>query len=210
MIGLIYKDLCNLKRYMKQILLIIVVFTIIFSLQGGVDISFFSSYTLLLCTMIVISSISYDDMAKWDKYALTMPISRSLLIGSKYVLGLLMAVAANVLTLILFFATARFNGGIGDMAENFSIMLTMSALGLIVLGIMLPLLIKYGAEKARMMVILVVLIPTAAVLILSHMGISLPDEVAINSLLYVIPFAAIVVYVVSYLLSVRIATKKEY
>lgn len=210
MIGLVYKDLCNLKRYIKQLLLIVAAFTVIFALQDGANIGFLCSYTLVLCVMVVISSISYDDFAKWDKYALTMPISRNVLIGSKYLLGILAIVAGNILSLILFFCVKAFFGGNEALNEALLTMLIMTGLGFMMLGIMLPLLVKFGAEKARMMVMLVALVPTALVLILSRMGFSAPSEAFLENLIWLIPSLGVLAFVISFFISVGIAKKKEY
>lgn len=211
MTGLIYKDLCNLKKYVRQLLMIVAVITIIFAMQGNASIGFLSSYTVLLCTMVVISSMSYDDYAKWDKYAFSMPISRKTLVGSKYLLGVLCGIAGSALSVILCIAAQLISKkNETPMLELFAIIGVMFCICLLILAIMLPLLFKFGAEKARMMILLVILIPTGVGIVLSQAGIQAPSEETVIRLLWATPFAAAIAFTASFFLSVRIVTHKEY
>ena len=110
MSGLVYKDLMNMRRYLKQLLLIFVVFVFIFSFSGN-NYSFVAAYGVMLSAMVVLSSMAYDEQAKWDKYALTMPLSRRSLVGAKYLLGLLTVGAGGLLSLAVVVGTALFSGG---------------------------------------------------------------------------------------------------
>lgn len=51
----------------------------------------------LLVVSLVISSFSYDDLAHWDSFAATLPVSRRKLVASKYLFLLLLGVLAVVL-----------------------------------------------------------------------------------------------------------------
>lgn len=61
---------------------------------------FFNVY-VLFSVMIPMSAIAYDDKAKWDRYALTMPVSRRDLVISKYLLALAFAGLAVLIELFL-------------------------------------------------------------------------------------------------------------
>ena len=73
--GLILKDIYNIRRNVKMLVLMLVIFGVIFIPQGG-GAALIPIY-VLLCSMMVVTTISFDDLAKWDKYALTMPVSRN-------------------------------------------------------------------------------------------------------------------------------------
>ena len=72
--GLIIKDILNLKNYMKQLILVLIFFIAygIFLKNG----TFVGTMITLMLSMQVITTMSYDEYAKWDKYALTMNINR--------------------------------------------------------------------------------------------------------------------------------------
>ena len=81
--GLIIKDILNLKNYMKQLILVLIFFIAygIFLKNG----TFVGTMITLMLSMQVITTMSYDEYAKWDKYALTMNINRKDIVLSKYV-----------------------------------------------------------------------------------------------------------------------------
>lgn len=85
MMGLMMKDLLNLRQYVKQ-LAAVYGFYILCSVMGMWDIGFFVALAIMIGGTSFLSTLTYDDMAKWNAYALTMPISRRDLVNSKYLL----------------------------------------------------------------------------------------------------------------------------
>ena len=84
--GLIKKDLYNLSSY-KMSLLIVIIFCGI-AIIGTGNINF---GPILICTimgMISLSTFSYDEMSKSNKYILTLPTNRKEIIKSKYILAI--------------------------------------------------------------------------------------------------------------------------
>ena len=206
MSGLIYKDLMNLRRYLKQLLLIFVVFVFIFGFSGG-NYSFASAYGVVLSAMVVLSSMSYDEQAKWDKSALTMPLSRRLLVGAKYLLSLLAIGVGALLSLAVVVISALL--GKAPMMEGLATVGACACVALLMLAVLLPCLYKFGIEKARMMMIVIFLLPTLAILALSKLNVPMPGEEFWAGLLIAIPFVAALGYLLSYLVSVSIFSKKE-
>jgi hypothetical protein len=51
----------------------------------------------LFTLMLPISSFSYDELARWDKYAAALPVSRRGVVGSKYLLALILGCIAELL-----------------------------------------------------------------------------------------------------------------
>lgn len=96
--GLILKDIYNLKKQYKVLLLLFVFYTG-FSLFTG-DAGFLTGVLSLMMVMLTITTLAYDERSKWEKYALTMPVSRTDLVLSKYLLGFLLSVATFILNLI--------------------------------------------------------------------------------------------------------------
>ena len=96
--GLIIKDILNLRNYMKQLILVFIFFVAygIF-LKNGV---FVGSMITLMLSMQVITTMSYDEYAKWDKYALTMNINRKDIVLSKYVFFIMSIIIGIVVGII--------------------------------------------------------------------------------------------------------------
>ncbi|MEG0803538.1 MAG: ABC-2 transporter permease [Pygmaiobacter sp.] len=206
--GLLLKDLLNLTKYMRQLFFIVVMITLLSSV-GGSSISFLSTYTVLLCVMIVLSSMSYDDFARWDTYALTMPLSRRTLVASKYLLGLLMAAVGSVISLMLSCLVGVFSKAAAP-DETLLVIGATACICLVLLAVLLPLLYKFGVEKSRMMLLGVLMVPAIGILLLAKFGFSAPSEAVLLAMLIGLPFVALGSLAVSFFISVAIVTKKEY
>ena len=92
MIGLLLKDFYILKQYLKTMLLMAAFFVLI---STGLDnpAEFISGFIVLICVMMTITSFSYDALANWERYALSMPVTRKEIVGSKYLLSLILCLA---------------------------------------------------------------------------------------------------------------------
>ena len=213
--ALIIKDLLNLKSYFKQ-LIFIYGFYLVFSLMGVWDISFFISIAALLGAMMFISTMSYDEMSRWDAFAISSPISRKDLVTSKYLLMLLSLLGNTGFSLLI---------GIPIMLIQDSLALSelLAYTGIITLvittgfSIILYLAFKVGIEKARIAMMAVFLVPTALIFILgknmNQLGISIKNinwEQMWPALAAGAVITTIVVILVTYCLSVKTVQKKEY
>lgn len=77
--SLLLKDLMAFQSYVKTLVLFVLFFTIItFSMD---DASFLSGMIILWMAMLPISSFSYDQHAKWDLFAQTLPITRKQIVS---------------------------------------------------------------------------------------------------------------------------------
>ena len=85
--GLLLKDLYMMKSYCRSYLLIAVVFTAV-SLIGK-DNMFFMFYPCLLCGMIPVNLLAYDERSRFIRYGDTLPYKRAQIVSAKYLIGLL-------------------------------------------------------------------------------------------------------------------------
>lgn len=214
MIGLILKDVFNLKKYAKQISLSVIVFGI-FAVQLK-NPEYLIGMISMMCSMLVITSMSYDESTKWDKYALTMPILKKDIVLSKYILLVFMVFTGTVLSGIISMIMSE----IMQLQEPKEIMLICGAVALVILlifSVLMPLLLKYGVEKARILIFAIVGLPvlaiTAFVKLMQRLNIPKPDEAQLEKLSEILPYAfpviVLVVLFLSYNLSVRIYSNKE-
>lgn len=86
--GLLRKELLALKSTFS----ILVIFVLVYAIIGvmGDNSSMVSGVLAVILMMLPANSISYDEFYHWDKYALTMPISRQKIVQSKYLLCFLL------------------------------------------------------------------------------------------------------------------------
>ncbi|NYB74363.1 ABC-2 transporter permease [Sedimentibacter hydroxybenzoicus DSM 7310] len=203
MIGLIIKDLINLKK-LSKIYLLILLFYFIVSIAGGNQ-DMFGGMIVMLAVMIPITALSYDEKNKWDRYALTMPLMRGTIVLSKYILGLIFLIAAFTLA---FITNIIFTEII--LYENLMINLTTFSVGIIMISFILPIILKFGVEKGRILMMIVIFTPVAIIVMLPKLGIPAPEQETIEMFLKYLPVAAIITYVLSILVSVSIYKKKEF
>lgn len=160
MTGLILKDLLNLKRYVKSFGLIIILYTVIFINQSNT--SFLVGFITIIGTMMVVTTFGYDELAKWDRYALTMPLRRKDIVLAKYLLGLILGAVGAVVSLLICLGVGYFKHRV-DFAETLYAISLVLAIAILFLSVILPLIYKFGAEKARILMIASFLIPVLIV-----------------------------------------------
>lgn len=204
--GLILKDLLNLRSTFKMLGAMIVFFAVAFLREGN---SFVFGIIILMFAMMVVTTISYDDLAKWDAYALTMPVTRKEMVLSKYLVMAILNTLGAVLSLIV--------GIVGSviMRQSFDLEI-LAIIGIIYLvafifgSVIIPLIYKFGTEKARLMLFLCALLPTALILLLEQFNVPLPTTG--NPWIYLILLIGFSVagIVLSYLISLKIYTNKEF
>lgn len=143
--GLLIKDLCSISNYKKQYALILA-FMIVWSIFSK-SFSFLAMYSILLGGMVVLSVMSMDEAVHFNRYALTMPISVKTLVKEKYVLVCICIGAGSLLALIvevIAMSTPWYEGTAEWIMIN-----CLSSFFLIAYTITLPIIFKYGVEKAR-------------------------------------------------------------
>ncbi len=194
------KDLLNLKRQGGIILLVLAMYGL-FAFSSGMS-EVLGSMICVFGAMLPVTALAYDERAKWDKYALTMPVTRRQMVLSKYLLGLLLTAVALVINV----AVQAIKSPV-DPWEILLMPLCLAGVGVAFLALLMPLLFRFGTEKARLLMLLMVAIPVAGVMLLANRNIPLPDENMQIALLLLIP---LILLAVSIPLSIRIYEKKEF
>ncbi|HGM3525922.1 TPA: ABC-2 transporter permease [Clostridioides difficile] len=209
--GLILKDLLNLKGNIKFILLFIIMFGFMSSLGDG-NVNNFIGVIIVLCTTMIVSTFSYDDLNKWDSYVLTMPINRNDIVLSKYLTMLIFGFIGVLVSLIVSVTIGYFKNTL-ILNETLLINALILSISVCFGSLILPLIYKFGTERARLLMILCFLVPTLALLvfksILENISSPISIEIILNTLVYSLPFVAILLFVISYFISSKIYSKKE-
>ena len=126
--GLLLKDWYMVKKYCRAYLLITVVFIAV-SLFSN-DNMFFVFYPCLLCGMIPVNLLGYDERSRWMQYSGTLPYTRTQIVCGKYIIGLRAQFAILVVTGIAQAAKMIVAGNFvfGDFAVLMLLMLIVSTL----------------------------------------------------------------------------------
>ena len=208
--SLILKDFISLKSYGKTLAIIIGFFTIVTFTND--EPSFLSGMIILLMSMLPITSFSYDQHAKWDLFSQTLPMSRKQLVMSKYVLGII-TIGIGVLLATLFNVVVALVKSIEvDLRYLIEANGFIALAALLFLSILIPLVYKFGVEKSRMLMIVVLAIPSVLVIGLPKDVVTIPmlDEIR-PAILFVSGLVCVgFVMFLSYVISVRIYMKKDF
>ena len=96
MTGLVLKDMLVMRKTLKTYVLFLA-FYLLLAVIGLFPISTITAVTQIIIMMLPLSAFSFDELAKWDRYALTFPTGRRSLVGARYLFTLVMAAADVVL-----------------------------------------------------------------------------------------------------------------
>lgn len=211
MFGLLLKDFYCLKSYMKTASIMLIFFAFIGS--GMEDpTTYLSGFFTIWFLMLAITTFSYDDTAKWNPYACSLPITKKQIVLGKYFNLLLLCSMGSISALIL--------GGIIAKVKSLPfIFITQLQISLVILGVALvfgsmlfPVIFKLGVEKARFYLIAIMALPVIALTILAQTE-SIPSIELLPSLQKMLPvlmtIVVISIIIVSYLISVSIYKNKD-
>ena len=201
--GLLLKDFYVAKKNLRTFLIIILAFSL-GSLAVKDSGNFFLCYGIVLMPGITMSLISYDERYHWDVYAGAMPLSRQQMVTEKYLLHLgMVLVWLPVLLVLQHFQQVPAFGG-----APLTLLVAGLNLGLLLPGILLPIIFALGTEKGRAGYYVVLfggmILATVSEELTSLTG-YVPEAVA-GILLFLLPAA---VYVLSWRIAIRLYEKRS-
>ena len=154
----------------------------------------------LILSMMPLTSMAYDDMSKWDRYALAMPISKKDIVLSKYILSILLSLVSILVSFIITYLFILPRSDMGR-SELLLVAYIIFSISLVYVSIVLPLIYKFGVEKTRIITMCVFAIPTMMVFAFYKMGLQLPSKKQLLFLLKVSPLILILILICSALFS---------
>ncbi len=205
--GLLLKDWYMMKKYCRAYLFIAVVFIAV-SLFSN-DNMFFVFYPCLLCGMIPVNLLGYDERSRWMQYSGTLPYTKTQIVSGKYLIGLLSQITILVATGVAQAAKMLIahNFELGDFAVLMLLMLIVSTL---TSSICLPFVFKLGVEKGRTAYyVMIGFVCGASVLASSILRGQLVSEIQPNLILALVAVAGIGIYILSWYLSIVFFKKRE-
>lgn len=211
MTGLLLKDMYSLSKNIKQYGLSCIVFIVLaFYMKSSV---YYVYMVILMATMLIFTALTNDEMSKWDKYALTMPIARREIVLSKYALFTMLLLSATLVSSVIGLVMTYF---MSFESAKTILITSISGAGIscFLISIMLPLVFKYGVEKGRILLYVVIAIPTFLVAggskLLVKLNIAIPTLSQIKPYLYFLPALVLAILFISYKVSLSIYEKREF
>ena len=199
--ALLYKDFNALKRYARIMLVVAVVCSFIFKEQGSSLIVMIYSASLLLTTMAI------DEREHFLRRAISDSGRNKAIVGEKYILLFILVMAAVVISIILEMVMAVIYKRSIEWGSMIIIMLSGFALTSFSGGTTIPLTLRYGAEKARIILLLCYMVPAILMMwLLPSVNITLSTF----TLSIVIIIFSLLLYLISFFVSVKILEKKDF
>jgi len=205
--GLLLKDWYMMKKYCRYHLFCTIGFIILSILSAGN--MFFVFYPCMLCGMIPVNLIGYDERSRWMQYSGTMPYTKAQIVSGKYVIGslvqfttMLAIVAAQAVKM-----AAAGNFIPGKLAILILLLLIVSTLSS---SICLPFIFKLGVEKGRTAYyVMIGFVCGASALASGLFGDQPGAEIKPGIILSLLAAVSIGVYVLSWYMSIVFFKKRE-
>ena len=153
MSALILKDYYVIFRQMRIFLLLVLVFSCI---PGA----FYSTFAVVYASMLPYTALAYDERSHWDQMAAMMPYSDRDLVLSKYVFGWLSTAAAAAASFVL--QTVLAAVWPGAEGPSVPVILLSVCVAVCILDITLPMMFRFGVEKARLAMFLIIFLVCAS------------------------------------------------
>ena len=218
----IKKDLYNLASY-KSSLIIMVLFCGI-AIIGTKAINF---APIIICTilgMIALSTFSYDEISKSNKYLLTLPTNKKEIVKEKFILAIGATILGGILGLLLTIIVINVTNYVKPenmINIDYESLITTTIGGMwgisLIHAIQIPSIYKWGAEKGRIQMfilffaIIAIVVGIGFLIAKANFNIDiemLKDFINKFGLIFLVVLM-IVMYYVSYKISYKIYKNKE-
>ena len=145
--GLLLKDCYLAWAHFKSYILLVLGFSLLSAVEPG---NFFLVfYPCMLCGMIPVNLMAYDERSKWDTYTALLPFTRTQIVSSKYIFGLIAQGVILVLVAVIRIARMAVSGAV-DWQNLYDLMGIMIMLAAFSVALPLPFIFRNGVEKGRM------------------------------------------------------------
>lgn len=157
--GLVIKDLLQLKSYKKNFFISLIIY-ILFILTNDLGMApMFAAMIMFLFSSYAIATFNYDEISRFDKYALVFPLKKKDVVLSKYVLCLLSLIIGLIVSVAIIIALTYFKLKVFlILPDLFATLFGSIVIFSLIQSIQIPLIYKYGAEKGRLQIYIVMMI----------------------------------------------------
>lgn len=215
--GLLIKDF-KLIKSQKNFFFLIVLVAIGMSTFTE-EASFIIGYMTFIGSLFTLSSISYDEFDNGNAFMFSLPITRKDYTLEKYSFGIIIGGASWLLATLIAFSIELIKNTNLTMETIMGALMILPIM-LVMLAVMLPFQLKFGGEKARVAMIVVVglifitgfiIVKIASALNIDLISIinNLPS-VSMGMVIVIAIAITIIILFLSYKISLSIMNKKEF
>ena len=219
---MLIKDFRILRHQGKVLFLMLLVVAVFMNLITDVGPTFIVGYITIIFSLFTVTTVSYDEFDNCYLFLMTLPVTRKKYVNEKYLFALLSIVfawcAGIVLGIILMIIQPS---GEVDAADWFGTCLGYIFTAWIFVSVMLPLRLKFDAEKARYANLIMIAAVAIAAFLISNALEYVPAKIVgpgkewfsglgTGGILGLFAVVTALVVVISYLCSRHIMAKKEF
>lgn len=220
--AMLYADWMNFRQSFRSLLFVLVVFAATaFAMNGPL---FFNFIVVFLSVMVPTTLFAADQAYGWNRLSLSLPILRRDVVASKFLMGLfinLALVAVSAVLTVVYVLISATGDPAGALMENLAGLFACESVAFLMMGVLMALSFKFGIEKGRYIIMACVWVPVLGVFLLERLPgfetalqavgnwLNTAGEAQISLLIAAALAVSLVVYVICYLISVKIYQKTE-
>lgn len=216
--GLLVKDFRLMKGQKNFLILLFIMIAFVFI--SGMDASFFMGYLPFLFMIAAMSTITYDEFDNGMAFLMVLPISRKLYVQEKYLFGGVLGFTGLASAFVLFLISEINKGSSMTFTQYVLLFLCFLAFVILFLCLMIPIQLKFGSEKGRIVLFIIFFGIIGMVYLVSKITDKIPAQVievfrGIQKLPFgILAALAVGIYILALFISLKISLgimeKKEW
>lgn len=165
----------------------------------------------LLLSVWSVNFMSADEISRWQQYSIILPYGRKTIVSAKYLVILILNICSLIVVSLCYILSSAI--GKTEFSKDSLLILLISTVtvGFFYPIVALPLNFQFNSEKGRQLIVIVNFLISGAIIILITMTkdiISIPEK-AVENLPLIVSAIIAVLFVLSWLLSIKIYEKKD-
>ena len=209
--GLILKDLYAMGSMYRNTLFSMTIVCLCFGLSLGAE--GVAAATAIMCATMIVTTFALDERCGWPGFAAALPVSRKESVLAKYAVHVIYCFAGTTLGFVFSIIVNIFGKnklGFGELGVCAIVSFGISMLfGFVII----PIMFRFGAEKARFIMMAVIALPIIAVYFLAdkvNLGGIVLTDMGIKLLYAAVVIGFILIGLASCAISVKVYAKKEF
>ncbi len=212
--GLILKEFIYVYHLYLKVILIMFGFYLFLAIAASgerMDNYTIASALTALFAVLPLATFSLDKASHWDRYALSCPLDRRMLVLSKYIFSFLSILMGTVFALVYMAIISLVQGmpSAQELSEIGRFIFYFSLAALLFSSCMLPCIYRFGPDKARLFTFLLIGLPFVIGIAVKKLHIALPSGEQMETLAVFAPFLVLLAIYLSYRLSLHIFYQQE-
>lgn len=209
--GLILKDLYAMGSFYRNTLFSMVIVCGCFGFSLGAE--GVTAATAIMCATMVVSTFALDERCGWPGFAAALPVDRKESVMAKYAVHVIYCFAGTMLGFVISIVVNMFADQKLSIGELGICAVVSFGISMLFGFVIIPIMFRFGAEKARFIMMAVIALPIIAVYLLADRidfgGIEFTD-MGIKLIYAVVILGFILIGMASCAISIKIYSKKEF